>query len=100
MRAAGDLLSRAGFTLQVADGERLSIGYGDPLRLLRDLRGMAAGNLLPSRKPVSRSWLDMFFGLFNEAAGPDRRGDVAGADHAGSTASRAAPGVTGWRSPP
>lgn len=73
VRAAGDLLSRAGFTLQVADGERLSIGYGDPLRLLRDLRGMAAGNLLPSRKPVSRSWLDMFFGLFNEATGPDHR---------------------------
>ncbi|MET0374920.1 MAG: class I SAM-dependent methyltransferase, partial [Rhizorhabdus sp.] len=28
VRSAGDLLSRAGFALQVADGERLDVGYG------------------------------------------------------------------------
>jgi SAM-dependent methyltransferase len=46
VRAAGDLLARAGFVLTVADGERLEVGYADPLRLMRDLRGMAAGNQL------------------------------------------------------
>lgn len=73
VRSAGDLLSRAGFALQVADGERLDVGYGDPIRLMHDLRGMAAGNMLPSRKTVSRAWLSELFARFAEAAGPDGR---------------------------
>lgn len=46
VRAAGDLLARAGFALPVADGERLTVRYADPLRIMSDLRGMAMGNLL------------------------------------------------------
>lgn len=53
VRSAGDLLVRAGFALPVADGDRLTVGYRDPLRLARDLRGMAGGNLLRDQKPPS-----------------------------------------------
>lgn len=51
VRAAGDLLQRAGFALPVADGERLTARYGDPFRLASDLRGMAGGNLLRGQTP-------------------------------------------------
>ena len=51
VRAAGDLLVRAGFVLTVADGERLEVGYADPLRLMHDLRGMAATSLLAGQAP-------------------------------------------------
>lgn len=73
VRSAGDLLSRAGFALQVADGERLDVGYGDPIRLMHDLRGMAANNMLMSRKPASRAWLEELFAQFAASAGPDGR---------------------------
>lgn len=46
VRAAGDLLVRAGFALPVADGERLTVRYGSPFELLSDLRGMAMTNML------------------------------------------------------
>ena len=51
MRAAGDLLSRAGFAMPVADGDMLTIRYGDIVRLMHDLRGMGAGNMLAHRPP-------------------------------------------------
>lgn len=51
IRAAGDLLGRAGFVLTVADGERLDVGYADPFRLIADLRGMAGTNLLAGQRP-------------------------------------------------
>ena len=75
VRSAGDLLSRAGFALQVADSERLDIGYGDPLRLMRDLRGMAATNMLVqrARKGPGRAWLVELFRQFQTAASPDGR---------------------------
>jgi NADH dehydrogenase [ubiquinone] 1 alpha subcomplex assembly factor 5 len=75
VRSAGDLLSRAGFALPVADSERLDIGYGDPLRLMRDLRGMAATNLLVqrARKGPGRAWLVELFRQFQAAGGPDGR---------------------------
>ena len=43
VRAAGDLLSRAGFAMPVADSDTLSIRYGDIVRLMHDLRGMGGG---------------------------------------------------------
>lgn len=49
VRAAGDLLGRAGFALQVADGEQLRLRYSDPFRIFSDLRGMAATNMLLDR---------------------------------------------------
>ena len=75
VRSAGDLLSRAGFALQVADSERLHVGYGDPIRLIQDLRGMAATNLLAgrSRNIPSRAWLNEIFTQFAAEAGRDGR---------------------------
>ena len=75
VRSAGDLLARAGFALPVADSERLDVGYGDPLRLMRDLRGMAATNILSqrSRKAPGRTWLTQIFTQFAAAASPDGR---------------------------
>lgn len=54
VRSAGDLLMRAGFALPVADVETLDVGYPDLGRLIGDLRGMAATNLLRDRQPLSR----------------------------------------------
>ncbi len=54
VRAAGDLLSRAGFAMPVADSETLTVRYGDILRLMHDLRGMGAGNVLASHSPALR----------------------------------------------
>ena len=75
VRSAGDLLSRAGFALQVADGERLDVGYGDSVRLMRDLRGMGATNILSQRsaRPPGRAWLAEILAQFAEAAGPEGR---------------------------
>ena len=75
VRSAGDLLSRAGFALQVADGDHLDVGYGDPIRLVHDLRGMAATNMLAqrSRRAPGRAWLSNIFSQFHDAAGPDGR---------------------------
>jgi SAM-dependent methyltransferase len=58
VRAAGDLLVRAGFVLTVADSEPLDVGYGDPFRLMTDLRGMAATNILAGQTlPLTRGRL-------------------------------------------
>lgn len=46
VRAAGDLLARAGFALPVADGENLDIAYRDLAALLADLRGSGGSSLL------------------------------------------------------
>ncbi|WP_294136812.1 class I SAM-dependent methyltransferase [Sphingobium sp.] len=74
VRSAGDLLSRAGFAMPVADGETLSVRYGDLLRLMHDLRGMGAGNMLTARPPALRR--DALVGAaahFVDAADPDGR---------------------------
>ena len=68
VRAAGDLLMRAGFALPVADIETLDVGYASLGRLLGDLRGMAASNMLARRQPLSRTALGRAAAAF-EAAG-------------------------------
>ena len=75
VRAAGDLLARAGFRLPVADGERLSVRYGDPLRLIADIRGAAGGNLLKASRaaPFPRSGLAALAERFTDAADADGR---------------------------
>ena len=40
IRDAGALLQRAGFALPVADTDMLTVSYENPLKLMRDLRGM------------------------------------------------------------
>ncbi|MES2055470.1 MAG: methyltransferase domain-containing protein [Pseudomonadota bacterium] len=57
VRSAGDLLMRAGFALPVADVETLTVRYRDIWSLFRDLRGMAATNLLPGTPPLRRDTL-------------------------------------------
>jgi len=74
VRAAGDLLARAGFVLTVADSEPLDVGYGDPFRLMADLRGMAATNLLAGQTlPLTRGRLASVAQSFAAAAGPEGR---------------------------
>lgn len=55
VRAAGDLLVRAGFALPVADVESLDVRYAGLFDLVRDLRGMAGTSLLPSSPPLGRA---------------------------------------------
>jgi SAM-dependent methyltransferase len=56
VRDLGALLQRAGFALPVVDTERLTVRYGDPFALMRDLRRMGAGNVLSERRraPLKR----------------------------------------------
>ncbi len=73
VRAAGDLLTRAGFALQVADSLGIDVRFSSMLRLLRDLRAMAASNILQtrSRRPLSRYALAAAFADFGDNADPD-----------------------------
>lgn len=56
LRAAGDLLTRAGFKLQVADSSTVEVRFSSLARLVRDLRAMGATNILRARslKPIGR----------------------------------------------
>jgi SAM-dependent methyltransferase len=75
VRAAGDLLPRAGFALPVADGHRLDIRYASLFRLVADLRALGATNVLAarSRRPVTRLGLAAAAADFAAAADPDGR---------------------------
>lgn len=59
VRALGQLAQRAGFALPVADSDIVDVTYESPLALMRDLRGMGAGNVLTGRRrvPVTRGLL-------------------------------------------
>jgi len=51
VRALGDLLTRAGFAMPVADHQPLDVRYGSLFGLLADLRGMGAAQCLASPPP-------------------------------------------------
>ncbi len=74
LRAAGDLLARAGLALPVVDGETVTVRFGSLLRLVHDLRAMGATNMLHSRsrRPVGR------LGLAAATAEFARQGDGDG----------------------
>jgi NADH dehydrogenase [ubiquinone] 1 alpha subcomplex assembly factor 5 len=57
VRAAGDLLARAGFALPVADAETLIVRFPSLASLVSDLRAMGATNILAdrSRRPIGRA---------------------------------------------
>ena len=59
LRAAGDLLTRAGFKLQVADSTPIEVRFSSLARLIQDLRAMGATNILSARslRPIGRSGL-------------------------------------------
>jgi SAM-dependent methyltransferase len=79
VRAAGDLLVRAGFALPVADTDGIDVRFPDLFALVRDLRAMGATNLLSARarRPIGR------FGLAAAAAS-----FAASADADGKTTER------------
>lgn len=56
VRAAGDLLSRAGFALPVVDCDTVAVRFPTLFRLVSDLRAMGGTNLLSSRarRPFDR----------------------------------------------
>ena len=75
VRDAGSLLQRAGFALPVVDVDRITVSYGDPLRLLRELGRMGEGNALRQRRrgPLRRETLvracQLYGELFADPAG-------------------------------
>lgn len=73
VRAMGDLLSRAGFAMPVADSEALTVRYSSLLRLMHDLRYMGAGNMMTEerRGPLSRESIQRAAVHFADAADPD-----------------------------
>ena len=64
VRDMGGLLQRAGFALPVADREIITVTYPHPLKLLHDLRGMAATNIAPQRHPLRRDVLNKALELY------------------------------------
>lgn len=50
VRDLGNLMIRAGFALPVVDLDTITVSYSDPLRLLRDLRGMGENNANTGRR--------------------------------------------------
>jgi len=71
VKDAGALLQRAGFSLPVADIDDVAVTYGDPFRLLADLRGMGETNALKSRRRgfSRRATLGRAMGLYLERHG-------------------------------
>lgn len=73
VRAAGDLMMRAGFALPVVDSDSVIVRFGSLLRLVADLRAMGATNILTnrSRRPVGRTGLAATMADFAAGADPD-----------------------------
>jgi hypothetical protein len=69
VRAAGDLLTRAGFALPVADREVVEVRYASLPRLVADLRLTGATNILAqrSRAPFTRLGLAAATADFGES---------------------------------
>ena len=75
VRAAGDLLIRAGFALPVADCETLTVRYSAFGTLIADLRAMGATNILAARdrRPFGRTGLAAAIAAFEEEGGTEER---------------------------
>jgi NADH dehydrogenase [ubiquinone] 1 alpha subcomplex assembly factor 5 len=76
VRDLGQLLQRAGFALPVADLDALDVSYGNPMRLLAELRGMGETNAVAEqRKGFTRraTLLGALERYHAEFAGPDGR---------------------------
>ncbi|WP_298019123.1 methyltransferase domain-containing protein [uncultured Parasphingopyxis sp.] len=75
VRSAGDLLSRAGFALPVADGDRVEVKYRSFDALLFDLRGGAMSSLLGGR-PLSKTGYSLAKETFENAAEDGRTTEI------------------------
>ena len=73
VRAAGDLLTRAGFALPVVDCHGIDVRFPHLLALVSDLRAMGATNVLASRsrRPLTRTALAAALADFASRADPD-----------------------------
>jgi NADH dehydrogenase [ubiquinone] 1 alpha subcomplex assembly factor 5 len=73
VRAAGDLLVRAGFALPVADAETLTVRFSSLASLVADLRAMGGTNILTdrSRRPIGRFGYAAASAAFAGQAEPD-----------------------------
>ena len=70
VRDLGAVLQRAGFAMPVADIDSVIVRYGEPLKLLRDLRGMGeTGGLASSPKKITRGLLANALQKFSAAGG-------------------------------
>jgi SAM-dependent methyltransferase len=74
VRDLGGLLQRAGFALPVADIDRTTVRYRDPMRLLFDLRALGETNVLVQRRPnfSSRQLLGAVFAEYLQRFGDDQ----------------------------
>ena len=70
VRAAGDLLARAGFALPVAESQSITARYSDLFTLIGDLRANAMTNALIERKPLRRDQLAQMAEQFAAAGTP------------------------------
>lgn len=68
LRAAGDLLVRAGLALSVADIETVDLSYPGLGRLLEDLRESGMTSVLASRRLVTRDWVRQVSRRFDASA--------------------------------
>lgn len=71
VRELGGLLQRAGFALPVADSDVVRVSYASPLALMREIKAMAASNMLIERRrtPVSRRLLFRASEIYQERFG-------------------------------
>lgn len=71
VRAAGDLLTRAGFALPVVDAQPVDVRFSALLDLVRDLRAMGSTNILAgrSRRPLGRRALAAAIADFEDCEG-------------------------------
>lgn len=69
------LLQRAGFALPAADRDVVTVRYGEPMRLLADLRAMGETSALRERNPraLSRRILARAFEIYRERYSSDNR---------------------------
>jgi hypothetical protein len=73
---AGGLLQRSGYALPVTDLETYPVRYADPLRLMRDLKGLGAQNPLadrPGRMATKRLLAEASAAYVELAGDPDGR---------------------------
>jgi len=76
VRDLGNLLTRAGFALPVVDSETVTVSYDNPLKLMRDLRGMGETNANKDRRRTFSRRATMMRAAelyMSDHAGPDGR---------------------------
>lgn len=90
VKTAANLLSKAGFQNPISDFAKIEVEYGEPLKLLKDLKNMGQGNILTKR---SRKF---FTKKFLQKVGENYRKNY-GTSEGGVTATFEIVTVTGWK---